>query len=564
VYGKIHRIVKATGDRIDYGYDAVGNRIYKQVKYQDTTVKTWYIRDGQGNVLAVYGNRSWEGNTIKWKEQQLYGSSRLGMWRPDTTVPSTPAAMNNNSKVQDSTMYGTRRYELSNHLGSVLAVITDKKVGVDTGGDQVVDYYVAEVSSTQDYYPFGMGMPGRTGREVTTRFVTSDSTGAGQPTPQDLTVTQRSGNVPTEYRATNSVTLDANFESGVNDAFLAYINPNPPPPQDIAAGSYYSGGEGGYRYGFQKSEQDDEVKGIGNELDYGMRIYDPRVGRFLSVDPLMRKYPYYTPYQFAGNSPIKFIDLDGLEPANNPKTPGAAEEGAINVITGIETMAGRNNVETNLLSSGLYRSSDEDLKGAYSCKICTGYVTDTKKASADRFNMYVSNSAVLNVDESQAAHFNNYESFVVSRLISNFASGEGAENYNFPTNGIISSKFLQSDVLKSALNDFSKGNKVEATQYSFGGKELGKDLLRTGTLFSITGFVGSGTITIVPTKDAILIKIFNVTSLTSGDLFKNPSSDSGWPRSYVRDPRQTTPYGNISQTFNLSIPWSSPLLSGSK
>jgi hypothetical protein len=31
------------------------------------------------------------------------------------------------------------------------------------------------------------------------------------------------------------------------------------------------------------------------------------------VDPLTRSYPWYTPYQFAGNNPIKFIDLDGLE-----------------------------------------------------------------------------------------------------------------------------------------------------------------------------------------------------------------------------------------------------------
>jgi|GEM_PF-2919138 len=40
-----------------------------------------------------------------------------------------------------------------------------------------------------------------------------------------------------------------------------------------------------------------------------------RESRFLSVDPLASKYPYYTPYQFAGNTPIQAIDLDGLEPA---------------------------------------------------------------------------------------------------------------------------------------------------------------------------------------------------------------------------------------------------------
>ncbi|MEO5591295.1 MAG: RHS repeat-associated core domain-containing protein, partial [Chitinophagaceae bacterium] len=69
----------------------------------------------------------------------------------------------------------------------------------------------------------------------------------------------------------------------------------------------------GYRYGFNGKENDNEVKGEGSQQDYGMRIYDPRLGRFLSVDPLAKSYPYYTPYSYAGNKPIKFIDLDGSE-----------------------------------------------------------------------------------------------------------------------------------------------------------------------------------------------------------------------------------------------------------
>lgn len=44
-----------------------------------------------------------------------------------------------------------------------------------------------------------------------------------------------------------------------------------------------------------------------------MRIYNPALGRFLSVDPLTSEYAYYTPYQFAGNSPIAFVDRDGEE-----------------------------------------------------------------------------------------------------------------------------------------------------------------------------------------------------------------------------------------------------------
>jgi len=75
-----------------------------------------------------------------------------------------------------------------------------------------------------------------------------------------------------------------------------------------------------YRYGFNGKEMDNETYGgQGNEYDYGMRIYNPRIGRFLSVDPLAKKYPTLTPYQFASNSPIAGVDLDGLEflPANS-------------------------------------------------------------------------------------------------------------------------------------------------------------------------------------------------------------------------------------------------------
>ena len=68
-----------------------------------------------------------------------------------------------------------------------------------------------------------------------------------------------------------------------------------------------------YRYGFNGKENDNDVKGEGNQQNYGMRIYDPRIGRFLSVDPLTKSYPHYTPYSFAGNKPIQFIDLDGAE-----------------------------------------------------------------------------------------------------------------------------------------------------------------------------------------------------------------------------------------------------------
>ena len=70
-----------------------------------------------------------------------------------------------------------------------------------------------------------------------------------------------------------------------------------------------------YTFGFNGKMNDNEVKGgVGNQQDYGLRIYDPRVGRFLSVDPLVESFPWYTPYQSTGNNPINYIDLDGAEP----------------------------------------------------------------------------------------------------------------------------------------------------------------------------------------------------------------------------------------------------------
>ena len=80
----------------------------------------------------------------------------------------------------------------------------------------------------------------------------------------------------------------------------------------LMPGRAYSAGTG-YRYGFNGKENDNEVKGTGNQQDYGMRIYDPRLGKFLSVDPLYREFPWNSTYAFSENEPIACIDLDGLE-----------------------------------------------------------------------------------------------------------------------------------------------------------------------------------------------------------------------------------------------------------
>jgi RHS repeat-associated protein len=113
--------------------------------------------------------------------------------------------------------------------------VTDKKIPVDVGNDGTIDWYVADITSATDYYPFGSPMDGRT--------FSSDK----------------------------------------------------------------------YRFGFNGKENDNEIQGDGNSYDFGARIFDSRLGRWLSLDPLMAKYPDISPYVFCVNNPIIFIDPDGRD-----------------------------------------------------------------------------------------------------------------------------------------------------------------------------------------------------------------------------------------------------------
>jgi RHS repeat-associated protein len=68
---------------------------------------------------------------------------------------------------------------------------------------------------------------------------------------------------------------------------------------------------GSYRYGFNGMEKDDELKGSGNSYDFGARMYDPRLGRWLAVDLLASTYAPLSPFCFVANSPLVLVDPDG-------------------------------------------------------------------------------------------------------------------------------------------------------------------------------------------------------------------------------------------------------------
>jgi RHS repeat-associated protein len=69
----------------------------------------------------------------------------------------------------------------------------------------------------------------------------------------------------------------------------------------------------GYRFGFIGAENDNEVYGNGNSQNHSFRDYDPRLGRYKSVDPLAKDFPWNSPFTYAENDVIRSIDLEGRE-----------------------------------------------------------------------------------------------------------------------------------------------------------------------------------------------------------------------------------------------------------
>ena len=87
----------------------------------------------------------------------------------------------------------------------------------------------------------------------------------------------------------------------------------------------------GYRYGFQGQEADDEVFGEDNAINYTFRMYDARIGRFLSIDPLAGKYPWNSPYAFSENRVIDGVELEGLEHLDSDESRVELRDGALHI-----------------------------------------------------------------------------------------------------------------------------------------------------------------------------------------------------------------------------------------
>jgi RHS repeat-associated protein len=328
---------------------------------------------------------------------------------------------------------------------------------------------------------------------------------------------------------------------------------------------------GSYRYGFNGKENDNEVKGTGNQQDYGMRIYDPRLGRFLSVDPLTQTYPYYSPYQFAGNMPIWAIDLDGAEPSiantiykfvfgspsgySNPKT-------ALDYTTNARLQTQRSIYNASLLwaplatylrtgGDELYnRHSSWDRLGSYAnqdSKIPSNIVDINSTPSAREHNERVSS---LNKQFLVNSGVTGSETALVNLLLGSFFKGNSPENIVFPTDGFGSNFLRNSPQVNEALSNFA--NKGQLT-----GKASTPSLVSSIPNIAkgsptLADFIGSVDYSI-NSKDGILtLTITNVTSLTSGTLGKELIGSPNWPNGVLKGAQKDTDSNtNYTQTFSL-------------
>jgi RHS repeat-associated protein len=167
VDGKVLKITRPSGSskkNIIFEYDAMGHRIGKHVLTSSDVLEksTYYILDASGNTMSVYErtiNETEESVDYYLAENHIYGSSRLGVLDRHVSMLGLTTYDVNSTVITHQ--IGKRTYELANHLGNVLSVISDKPVPHDDDTDGTNDWYLSDIRVAQDYSPFGVTLDGR-------------------------------------------------------------------------------------------------------------------------------------------------------------------------------------------------------------------------------------------------------------------------------------------------------------------------------------------------------------------------------------------------------------------
>lgn len=195
---KIYKRNDANSPNVEFKYNPFGQRILKIERKRtnyvedqtDNWIYTYYSYDANGQVMATY--EVILGTAIlkaTLEEQHIYGSSRVGIRTRDEVLYNngtiTPVVTDVYSNV-----LGEKQYELTNHLGNVNAVITDRKMVAQVGSAW---QFEAVVIMSADYYPGGQVMPGRSTNSDSYRY-------AYNGMEQDIEVSGIGNSYTTEYR----------------------------------------------------------------------------------------------------------------------------------------------------------------------------------------------------------------------------------------------------------------------------------------------------------------------------------------------------------------------------
>lgn len=111
-----------------------------------------------------------------------------------------------------------------------------------------------------------------------------------------------------------------------------------------------------YRYGFNGMEKDDEIKGGGNSYTTEFRMLDVRIGRWLSVDPVV--HHGMSPYCTFDNNPIFFKDPSG---ADGEEGNGNGEERKSHTVESGDNLwnIAKNQLEPNATNADVQSKVDE-------------------------------------------------------------------------------------------------------------------------------------------------------------------------------------------------------------